>query len=841
MLETDLKEQIDLLFEESLKNFTPLADEILNKLSGLSEDEKYLMKYIYGNLPISDIGDYGFETYLSFVKHSIFVRENTPWGKSVPMELFLTDVLFPRINNEKIEDHRKALYDIFYKYVKDMKDMYQAVAEINYASLEYGTYRLPSRRTASPMTFLKRTFGRCGEESTFLTAVLRSIGIPARQIYTPRWPHCDDCHAWVEAWCDGSWHYLGACEPEPFLDKGWFDAASARSMLLHCRVFNNTKNYPDKITKEGPVTTLSRTEAYAKTARLHIKVVNEKKEPVKGALISFQLINYAQFSSISDIYTDEKGEASIVTGLGSLNIHVSKDGYFTEKLINTNIENEIVIDFSKASGSPAESVTDFDMAAPPDAGNIRKSLSKEELVTHKEKFKRAAEIRDKRERESIALVSEYTNDKSFIDEKELSTILEDAKLNGKEALKFLNEAENGYSYLLLKALDPKDLADMDAEVLKEHVELSLPYKDEYEKDIFVKYVLNPRISFEEITPFRSFIHKFFTEEERANYRNHPALLWVYIADHIKTIEEKNFSDICASPETMLKLKEGNKRSRDILFVAVLRSIGIAARLNPITKNPEYLKDGEFVSPVEELNLWGRLEIDADRNEEFTYGTNWTIGRLENGDYKTYNVSVKPWELSEIKLPAGYYRIVTANRLPNGNTLNKRYDFKLSEGEKKSISIELRHFDLNQMLLNIKLNDFKLSKDNSDVFISSLTGKEKSLVLWLSAGEEPTEHILNEMADSAGNFNKLDLNIIFIAKDEKEFENKNIKRVMSLIPKIVLCIDRDFYMQEPIARNLYVDPGKLPLVMVTEKGLKAIYAFSGYNVGMADLVAKIVKN
>lgn len=59
-----------------------------------------------------------------------------------------------------------------------------------------------------------------GEESTFLVAALRSVGIPARQVYTPRWAHTDDNHAWVEAWADGKWYFLGACEPEPVLISG---------------------------------------------------------------------------------------------------------------------------------------------------------------------------------------------------------------------------------------------------------------------------------------------------------------------------------------------------------------------------------------------------------------------------------------------------------------------------------------------------------------------------------------------------------------------------------------------------------------------------------------------
>ena len=56
--------------------------------------------------------------------------------------------------------------------------------------------------------------GNGGEESTFTVSALRTIGIPARQVYTPRWAHTDDNHAWVEAWVDGKWYFLGAC-PEP--------------------------------------------------------------------------------------------------------------------------------------------------------------------------------------------------------------------------------------------------------------------------------------------------------------------------------------------------------------------------------------------------------------------------------------------------------------------------------------------------------------------------------------------------------------------------------------------------------------------------------------------------
>ena len=67
----------------------------------------------------------------------------------------------------------------------------------------------------------------------------KSAGIPARQIYTPRWSHCDDNHAWVEVYIRGSWYFLGACEPEEVLNKGWFAAPASRAILIHSRAFSD--------------------------------------------------------------------------------------------------------------------------------------------------------------------------------------------------------------------------------------------------------------------------------------------------------------------------------------------------------------------------------------------------------------------------------------------------------------------------------------------------------------------------------------------------------------------------------------------------------------------------
>ena len=43
----------------------------------------------------------------------------------------------------------------------------------------------------------------------------------------------------------------------------------------------------------------------------------------------------------------------------------------------------------------------------------------------------------------------------------------------------------------------------------------------------------------------------------------------------------------------------------------------------------------------------------------------------------------------------------------------------------------------------------------------------------------------------------------------------------------------------LGRRMYVDPDKLPLIIVTNKSLNGIYATSGYNVGTGDMLLRLL--
>ena len=195
-------------------------------------------------MPLADFTDYPLSYYLDCVQSSFKTREEMGWN--VPERIFRHFVLPIRVNNEKLDTARMAFAREIKPRIEGMS-MKDAILEVNHWCHEKLTYKPSDARTLSPLASAMSTLARCGEESTFTVTALRSVGIPARQVYTPRWAHTDDNHAWVEAWADGEWYFMGACEPEPVLNLGWFNAPASRGMLMHTRVFGRYDGPAEKV------------------------------------------------------------------------------------------------------------------------------------------------------------------------------------------------------------------------------------------------------------------------------------------------------------------------------------------------------------------------------------------------------------------------------------------------------------------------------------------------------------------------------------------------------------------------------------------------------------------
>lgn len=843
MFSIKCEEQIEKSFQYIMERLGKLTDGINHHLKEVTEDEKILMKYLYGTMPLSDAVNYSFDNFLDYARHGVYLWKNGAYSQKITEDIFLNYVVYHRINEEDISPCRSFFHTQLAEKIEG-KSMEDAIIEVNYWCAQEATYQTTDDRTVSPMTVYRSAFGRCGEESTFTTSVLRSVGIPARQVYAPKWSHCDDNHAWVEVWCDGNWHFIGACEPEEILDKGWFTNASSRAMLIHSRWFDQTESNEDVVEKDGIVTVLNQLNRYAKTKQLSVTVVDEDGNPIQGAVVDFEILNYSEFYPIASIITDKNGQAGMVTGLGSCNLHVRKDGIFSELLVNTRDISVCRIILSESPMKQELSWSEFDVIAPKDTRINTNQPTSEQKVIGERRFKEAVSQR----KQKASLFYDGTHAEGLIKQygEEADEVLKESRGNFGEICKFLRSGDAAkWKVKLLLALTKKDYRDCKSDVLAEHLDASLEYEETVPEEILVSYIMNPRIHIEPLTSYRKEILDSFTREEQEGFKEDPARIWDYIDKHIKEDSSLEFSSLTTSPVGCLQLGAGNLLSKKSLFVAVCRTLGIPARLNAADLSMEYYQNQSFHPVIKAAEKSCVLKITSHASSAditWVYFQNWSLAVLKDGKYQSLNLGELEWNNGmSVCVEPGRYRILTSNRLPNGNIFAKSCEVSLAAGEQKEAALSLREAKLSDMLENIEINDFTLyTKEGESVLASAVAEGKKNLFIWLEESKEPTEHILNELFERKEEFGKIDGQINFIIHDEKALKDPTLAKTLNVLDKVKIYYDTFTENVNTIGRRMYVDPDKLPLIVVTNPGLNGVYATSGYNVGTGDMLLRILQ-
>lgn len=804
----------------------PAVKEAEKEIETYRPEVALALKFLYTTMPLSDVGNYGVSSFLDYAEHGVFLWENSPYVKKMPEEIFLNYILYHRINTEEILDCRS----IFYEDLKDRiqrKSMAEAAIEINYWCAEKATYHTTDNRTIAPINVYRCGNGRCGEESTFTISALRSAGIPARQVYAPFWSHCDDNHAWVELWCDGKWYFTGACEPEPILNKGWFTNASSRAMMVHSRWFDKIVPENEDVNGiEGNAMVLNQLRRYADVKEVSIRLKKPDGTPAAGTRLSLEVFNYSQFLPIAHMVTDEKGEIHVTTGKGSLHITVMQDGLWAEGAIDTRKED--ILELTLKEFAIPEGWQNFDSIAPIDTPVNTDQPTEEQK---EERDRRLAEALKIRTAKVEAFIPDWKVD--FVDK---------AGENKEVCEK------------LMSVLTDKDRIDAKPTVLKSHVDAALHLKDAYPENIYYSYVLNPRVFNEVMTDYRGAIEAAFTEEEKAAFREDPKAIWSWIEENIKVCPEAEQESVYFVPTASLKIRKSSELSRHILFVAIARTLGVPARLNPMDGAMEYLmpdsakqgaeayENSKFQAVIAGKAKEARL-VFTDGGLTWTYNQNWSIARLEKDGYLPLELEDLSWENGKLAIEAdpGIYRILTGNRLPNGNVFGKSLTFSVEKGEEKTVELSFREAKLNDMLEDIAILPFNLlEKDGTKVPAADVTRGGRKILFWLEVSKEPTEHILNELMEKKEAFEKYKENLLFIIKKEEDLNDPTLSRCRAALPGIPVLYDTFTENVNTLGRRMYVDPEKLPLILVTSGELNGIYATSGYNVGTADMLLRILE-
>ena len=657
----------------------------------LSREQSEALQFLYAYMPLSDLADYTGDFFLSNVDISLRARTETSWGKDIPEEVFLHYVLPCRINNENLDSFRIAYYNELLTVVKG-KGIREAALEINHWCHEKVGYQLADIRTSAPMSTILSARGRCGEESTFTVAALRTVGIPARQVYTPRWAHSDDNHAWVEIWFNGEWYYMGACEPEPVLDRGWFTEPARRAMLVHTKSFGAYMGDENIINKNINYTNVNNLAKYAVTKKIFVKVFNKDDAPVSNALVEFQLYNYAEFYPLAVIPTDENGVCQFETGLGDLLIWAHKDDDFDFKKISVNETDTLKLKLN--SELNGRSNIDLDLDVPivrsPLPGPARELIEQNSERINKENIIRQKYI-DSWMKHADAKTLAIT---LHIDTARVISIIDRSMGNYKEISSFLSETPDSllrFALSLLEILPDKDLRDVKRSTLSDHLRNSPLHNN-------IEYILNPRIANELLVPWRHYFLTKLPSQLVIKASGDPAIIIQYLNEKIIIADDENYYNTPITPVGVNELKVSDSGSRAICFVAICRSLGIPSRLEPGRNVPQYFfnkkwNDVYFSDQKQPDQNKGYLKLQStDTKPVPEYYIQFTLARFERGRYNTleydYNKKITSFT-EELPLPPGHYMLVTGNRLNDSKILSNISFFDLSENEHKTVDVKTR--------------------------------------------------------------------------------------------------------------------------------------------------------
>ena len=852
------------------QNYTNLLEERFNEKKGitaarekelcsifndsLSEEEEIALKYLYAYMPLNDLGDHDGKFFLSHVRKILEVRCKTPWGAKIPGRLFLHFVLPIRVNNENLEIYCDTFFDELFDRVKDLS-MCDAILEINHWCHEKATYVGSDIRTISPLTLMKNGLGRCGEESVFTTAALRSLCIPARQCYTPRWAHCDSNHAWVEAWADGEWYFLGACEPEPKLNMGWFTSPAYRAMLVNTRVPGHYTGAEEVTLSDKWHTEINLLKGYTSIKKITVKVVDTVGKAVEKANVYFELYNTAEFFPIAKLTTDCRGEASLTTGFGDLLIHGFKDECWGEEKVRISDVDYVKISISQHV--PETKVEEFDMAPPPERNLPTVSVTEEEVQRNSERLKIEDEIRSSHQRtfvsheEAINIAKEIN-----LCEDRVWDLLKKARGNSWVIALFLKQYGNIYgemSLKLLESLNPKDLIDTGIETLADHLIHSVDLKGDFGEDTFVNYILCPRVYFEMLGAYREYFKGKFSLEEREGFKQNPKALVKWIKENIDLLQSATYYVGFASPKGSFDLRKADSFSRDILFVALARSFGIPARLEPTDKRPQYLRDSDwkdaFVSkPVErEENIpSGKIRLvracNCNCRVKAEYFNNFSIGRFKNGIFQTLAYQDVGFEYfgKYFDLPEGYYRLVTGTRLSDGTVLVRVSLFEVKEGQNVDVDIIFRE-DQNNVENLGSISGLKgltpLGKNSQ----GSISLNKNAIIAWIEPDREPSKHLIRELRELAEEMDKINPSVYICVGEDKLTPAFNADFYDGLPQGTIFAVDKAY-----TCFNSFVSAAKkelrinYPAVFVVDRNNNIRYASTGYKLGIGEEVLKLLQ-
>lgn len=791
------------------------------------------LDFLYTYMAQPDKADYPRSFYEENVKTTLQAKQEMSWGATIPEREFKHFVLPVRVNNEHLDESRMVFYGELKDRIKGMS-MSEAVLEVNHWCHEKATYSPSDERTSSPLATIRTAYGRCGEESTFLVAALRAVCIPARQVYTPRWAHTDDNHAWVEAWADGKWHFLGACEPEAVLDLGWFNAPASRGMLMHTKAFGNYDGPEEVIQRNKCFTEIDVTSNYAPISRRQVKVVDITGAPVEGATVEFKIYNYAEFYTVSTKVTDDKGMTYMQAGKGDLLAWAYKDNVYGFAVCTMSVEDVLTVTLNHPSHDRFS--TDVKVV-PPVERNTVPFMTEEQRTCNIKRLAVEDSIRN-------AYVATFPASENIFIKKSRGNHATISSFLNKKNLKFAPES-------LLKVISDKDLRDVTMEVLLDAN--NTPANNGYPQEIYERYVLNPRVAAEHLTPYKGYFAKNIDKATRNRFKSMTSII-LWTKKNLRIDEESNPQRLRMTPIGVWESKMCDRNSRNIFFVSLCRAMGHAARIDGVTGKVEIYKDNDwqeikFESNTAQVNdTKGVLKAEYTPDEYIIdpkYYIHFTVSKIEEGKPVLLNYEEEDtWHSTlenGVKLDAGDYLITSGTRLADGSVLVHMEVVPVEKGSESTVALQMpQNKEGLKVIGNFNSENLYADSKLGTKSLLSTTGRGYYVLGIIAPNNEPTNHTLRDIALVKEEFETLDIPVVLIFKNEDELKRFNLAEFPALPSRTSIGCDIDEKMWNEISTGMHLKTSTLPVFVIADTFNRIVFISQGYTIGLGEQLVKHMK-
>lgn len=437
----------------------------------------------------------------------------------------------------------------------------------------------------------------------------------------------------------------------------------------------------------------------------------------------------------------------------------------------------------------------------------------------------------------------------------IADILVASRGNHNEITAFLHEADEkgvlSHAYQMLETLAQKDLRDTPKSVLDDHLYFGV------EGECSLDHVTCPRVDTELLRPYREYFQNNIPQSLADTVVNNTALFVKWCKDNITMHDDISLRYVQLDPKRVWETRLADKGSREIFFVAVCRSFGVSAWMDPVTRVVKYVDKGDiydvdFDAQEQIVSPKGKLQLTYNEIpllDDPKYEVHFTVSKYVDGGFQLQNYDGTWAELfrEPREMDCGYYMLVSGSRMSGGNVFADVEFFTIEEDKTtveelvmRDIADQIRvigSFDSEMKYTSVISSEAEGRVEKS---VLETTGRGYFAVALVDYGTEPTNHAFMDISAVKEELEAWGRPILVVFATEDDYR-KFRAQDFNLPSTVHFGIDINGQMRDMIATEMKLTKGgRLPLIVMADTFNRVVFFSQGYSIGLGESLVKTSK-